>query len=149
MPPSGTTTVRNEGILPGKVTCKKCSPGGSRCSQRPSRSDSPSSSWPSTRISAPLTFSPAGPFTSTSSSPDGAAASSATSGAGIVFTDQPIKDYRDTLKADTAILKRFNQALRARGIMKGDSKYYVSVAHTRADIDHTIGAWEEALKEIK
>jgi len=67
----------------------------------------------------------------------------------IIFTDQPIKDYRDTLKADTAILKRFNQALRARGIMKGDSKYYVSVAHTQADIDHTIGAWDEALKEIK
>jgi len=67
----------------------------------------------------------------------------------IIFTDQPVKDYRDTLKADTAILKRFNQALRARGIMKGDSKYYVSVAHTEADIDHTIGAWEEALKEIK
>ncbi|WP_439610487.1 aspartate aminotransferase family protein [Reyranella sp.] len=67
----------------------------------------------------------------------------------IIFTDQPIKDYRDTLKADTATLKRFNQALRARGIMKGDSKYYVSVAHTRADIDHTIGAWEEALSELK
>ena len=67
----------------------------------------------------------------------------------IIFTDQPIKDYRDTLKADTAILKRFNQALRARGIMKGDSKYYVSVAHTQADIDHTIGAWEEAFKAIK
>ena len=67
----------------------------------------------------------------------------------IIFTDQPIKDYRDTLKADTAILKRFNQALRARGLMKGDSKYYVSVAHTQADIDHTIGAWDEALKEIK
>ncbi len=67
----------------------------------------------------------------------------------IIFTDQPIKDYRDTLKADTAILKRFNQALRARGIMKGDSKYYVSVAHTQADIDHTIGAWDEALNELK
>ena len=67
----------------------------------------------------------------------------------IIFTDQPIKDYRDTLKADTATLKRFNQALRARGIMKGESKYYVSVAHTRADIDHTIGAWEEALSELK
>ena len=67
----------------------------------------------------------------------------------IIFTDQPVKDYRDTLKADTALLKRFNQALRARGIMKGESKYYVSVAHTQADIDHTIGAWEEALVELK
>ena len=67
----------------------------------------------------------------------------------ILFTDQPVKDYRDTLKADTAILKRFNQLLRARGIMKGESKYYVSLAHTRADIDHTIGAWTDALAELK
>ena len=67
----------------------------------------------------------------------------------ILFTDQPIRDYRDTLKADTTILKRFNQLLRARGIMKGESKYYVSLAHTRADIDHTIAAWTDALKELK
>lgn len=67
----------------------------------------------------------------------------------LLFTDQPIKDYRDTLKADAAMLKRFNQLLRARGIMKGESKYYVSVAHTRADIDHTIGAWKEAIEELK
>jgi len=67
----------------------------------------------------------------------------------ILFTDQPVKDYRDTLKADTAILKRFNQLLRARGIMKGESKYYVSLAHTQADIDHTIGAWTDALEELK
>ncbi len=33
--------------------------------------------------------------------------------------------------------------------MKGDSKYYVSVAHTGADIDHTIRAWEESLLEIR
>lgn len=67
----------------------------------------------------------------------------------IVFTDQPIKDYRDTLKGDAAMLKRFNQHLRARGIMKGESKYYVSVAHTRADLDHTINAWKEAFDELK
>ena len=67
----------------------------------------------------------------------------------ILFTDQPVKDYRDTLKADTALLKRFNQLLRARGLMKGESKYYVSLAHTQADIDHTIGAWTDALKELK
>ena len=67
----------------------------------------------------------------------------------ILFTDQPVKDYRDTLKADTALLKRFNQLLRARGLMKGESKYYVSLAHTQADIDLTIGAWTDALKELK
>lgn len=67
----------------------------------------------------------------------------------IVFTDQPIRDYRDTLKGDAAMLKRFNQVLRANGIMKGESKYYVSVAHTRADIEHTIAAWKKAIEAVK
>jgi glutamate-1-semialdehyde 2,1-aminomutase len=67
----------------------------------------------------------------------------------VLFTDQSPKDYRDTLKADKAIAARFNKALRERGIMKGESKYYVSLAHTRADIDHTIGAWRESIAELK
>jgi glutamate-1-semialdehyde 2,1-aminomutase len=67
----------------------------------------------------------------------------------VVFTDQPVKDYRDTLKGDKVMASRFNQALRERGIMKGESKYYVSLAHTQADIDHTIKAWEEAVKLLK
>ena len=66
----------------------------------------------------------------------------------VVFTDQPVRDYRDTLKGDKAVATRFNQLLRARGIMKGESKYYVSLAHTQADIDHTIGAWADSIKEL-
>jgi len=66
----------------------------------------------------------------------------------VVFTNQPVRDYRDTLKGDKAIATRFNQLLRARGIMKGESKYYVSLAHTQADIDHTIGAWADSIKEL-
>ena len=62
----------------------------------------------------------------------------------VVFTDQSLKDYRDTLKGNKAIATRFNQLLRERGLMKGETKYYVSLAHTQADIDHTIGAWTEA-----
>src|SRR3954467_8884363 len=67
----------------------------------------------------------------------------------ILFTGQPVKDYRDTLKADKAIAGRFNKLLRERGLMKGESKYYVSLAHDRADIDHTICAWTEAIAELK
>ncbi len=67
----------------------------------------------------------------------------------ILFTDHPLKDYRDTLKADKAIAGRFNKLLRERGIMKGESKYYVSLAHTQADIDQTIQAWSESIKELK
>jgi glutamate-1-semialdehyde 2,1-aminomutase len=66
----------------------------------------------------------------------------------VVFTDQPIKDYRDTLKGDKALATRFNKLLRERGVMKGESKYYVSLAHDRRDIDHTIGAWSEAAAEL-
>jgi len=67
----------------------------------------------------------------------------------VIFTDQPIKDYRDTLKGDKAIATKFNKLLRERGLMKGESKYYVSLAHTRADIDQTIRAWTEAAAELK
>ncbi|MFI5034496.1 MAG: aspartate aminotransferase family protein [Reyranellales bacterium] len=67
----------------------------------------------------------------------------------VIFSDQPMKDYRDTLKGDKAIATRFNKLLRERGLMKGESKYYVSLAHTRADIDHTIRAWTEAAAELK
>ena len=67
----------------------------------------------------------------------------------VVFTDQPIKDYRDTLKGDKAMMAQFNKLLRERGIMKGESKYYISLAHTQADIDFTIGAWTDAIKELK
>jgi len=67
----------------------------------------------------------------------------------VVFTDQPVRNYRDTLKGDKTIAAKFNKLLRERGIMKGESKYYVSVAHTQADIDHTVAAWSDAVVELK
>ncbi len=66
----------------------------------------------------------------------------------VLFTDHRLNDYRDTLKGDKAIAAKFNKLLRERGLMKGESKYYVSLAHTQADIDHTIRAWTEAAKEL-
>jgi len=33
-------------------------------------------------------------------------------------------------------------------VMKGDSKYYVSVAHTDDDVKHTIEAWKGAIAEL-
>jgi glutamate-1-semialdehyde 2,1-aminomutase len=67
----------------------------------------------------------------------------------VVFTKEPIRNYRDTLKGDKAMAARFNQLLRAKGIMKGESKYYVSLAHTQEDVDWTIRAWTEAIAELK
>jgi glutamate-1-semialdehyde 2,1-aminomutase len=64
----------------------------------------------------------------------------------VVFTSEPVRDYRATLRSDGDMLRRFNAALRERGILKGESKYYVSLAHTPADVKHTIDAWAAAVE---
>ncbi|MGI9336215.1 MAG: aspartate aminotransferase family protein [Gammaproteobacteria bacterium] len=67
----------------------------------------------------------------------------------VVFAEGPIRNYRDVLRGDAPKLARFNTLLRERGIFKGDSKYYVSLAHTQADIDQTFAAWEGAIEVLR
>ena len=67
----------------------------------------------------------------------------------VVFTDEPIRDYRSTLTGDAAMARRFNALLRERGILKGEQKYYISLAHTDDDIKDTIAAWKGAITELK
>ena len=67
----------------------------------------------------------------------------------VVFTDEPVRDYRGTLRGDTDKMRHFNALLRERGILKGESKYYISLAHTPEDIQFTIAAWEDAIKALK
>jgi glutamate-1-semialdehyde 2,1-aminomutase len=66
----------------------------------------------------------------------------------VVFTSEPVRDYRGTLRGDADMMRRFNALLRERGILKGESKYYVSLAHTPEDIGHTREAWASALKVL-
>ncbi len=66
----------------------------------------------------------------------------------VVFAHGNMRDYRDTLRADPEMMKRFNSLLRERGILKGHSKYYVSLAHTPLDVRHTIDAWASAIEEL-
>ncbi len=68
----------------------------------------------------------------------------------VVFTelDRPIRNYRDMLTADTRTAQRFNALLRARGILKGEQKYYISLAHTADDVRFTQDAWADAIKEL-
>jgi glutamate-1-semialdehyde 2,1-aminomutase len=66
----------------------------------------------------------------------------------VVFTGEPVRDYRGTLRGDGDMLRRFNALLRERGVLKGESKYYVSLAHTPEDIRHTCDAWASALKVL-
>ena len=65
-----------------------------------------------------------------------------------VFTGDPVRDYRGALRGDGDKLRRLNALLRERGVLKGESKYYVSLAHTPEDIQHTCDAWASALKVL-
>jgi len=66
----------------------------------------------------------------------------------VVFTSDPVRDYRGTLRGDAGMSRRFNALLRERGVLKGESKYYVSLAHTPEDIRHTCDAWAAALNVL-
>ena len=66
----------------------------------------------------------------------------------VVFTSREINDYRSTLGADNEMRKRFNSELLARGILKGDNKFYVSLAHTDEDVDKTLDAFDGALAAV-
>ena len=65
-----------------------------------------------------------------------------------VFATGDIHDYRGTLRGDTSIQARFNVLLRARGILKGESKYYVSLAHDSRDVAETVAAWRSAAQAL-
>jgi glutamate-1-semialdehyde 2,1-aminomutase len=66
----------------------------------------------------------------------------------VVFSNEPVRNYRGTLRGDADMLRRFNTLLRERGILKGEQKYYVSLAHTPEDVRFTRNAWESALPRL-
>jgi glutamate-1-semialdehyde 2,1-aminomutase len=66
----------------------------------------------------------------------------------VVFSNEPVWNYRATLRGDADMLRRFNALLRERGVLKGESKYYVSLAHTPEDIRHTRDAWASAIEAL-
>jgi glutamate-1-semialdehyde 2,1-aminomutase len=66
----------------------------------------------------------------------------------VVFATGEVKDYRGWLKGDAELNKRLTTLLRERRILKGDSKYYVSLAHTAEDVGKTIAAWQSAVEVL-
>ena len=67
----------------------------------------------------------------------------------VYFTQDEITDYRSTLTADKRMMSRFNDLMLANGVLKGDSKFYVSLAHTAADVQQTIDAFAAAVDDLK
>jgi glutamate-1-semialdehyde 2,1-aminomutase len=64
----------------------------------------------------------------------------------VVFTDEPVNDYRGVLTQNRDLLRRFNAEVLKRGILKGSSKMYVSLAHTAADVEQTLTAVRETFE---
>jgi glutamate-1-semialdehyde 2,1-aminomutase len=67
----------------------------------------------------------------------------------IIFTDRDVVDYRATLTADRRRIGLFNEECLRRGVVKAANKIYVSLAHTDADLDETLGVFDEALAAVK
>jgi glutamate-1-semialdehyde 2,1-aminomutase len=63
----------------------------------------------------------------------------------IIFAEGPVFDYRSGLHQDFDAMRRFNLALRGEGVLKGDTKFYVSTAHDDADVAKTVAAFRVAL----
>ncbi|HYB40196.1 MAG TPA: glutamate-1-semialdehyde 2,1-aminomutase [Candidatus Methylomirabilis sp.] len=66
----------------------------------------------------------------------------------LIFTDEPVVDYRSLQKADGALGKLFTSELIKRGVVKNSQKMYVSVAHSAEDVAKTLEACEDALRAL-
>jgi glutamate-1-semialdehyde 2,1-aminomutase len=66
----------------------------------------------------------------------------------VVYAGGEIANYRDMQRANAGQQAHVNRHMRAAGILKGDSKYYMSLAHTPEDVAHTLDAFEAALASL-
>ena len=66
----------------------------------------------------------------------------------ILFTAEPVTDYRSLQKADGALARAFTTELIKRGVVKNTQKMYMSLAHSEADVARTLQACEDALKVL-
>jgi glutamate-1-semialdehyde 2,1-aminomutase len=70
----------------------------------------------------------------------------------LFFTEHGVVDYESALSSDTKIYSRFFKSLLSAGIMFPPSQFeavFLSLAHTEKEIDMTLKAAYNALKEIK
>ena len=66
----------------------------------------------------------------------------------VVFTAEPIVDYWSTFNGDKVKLREFNRLLLEHGVLRGDSKFYVSLAHTADDVEDTLEAFGMAVDSL-
>jgi len=69
---------------------------------------------------------------------------------GIHFAEGPVRSFADAKRADTALYGRFFRACMRRGVYLPPSAFeaaFLSMAHTRAEIDYTLEQMRLALRE--
>jgi len=66
----------------------------------------------------------------------------------IVFTTGEVRDYRGVLRADREMAAHVNRHMRAGGVLKGESKYYLSTAHVARDVEQTLAAFDAAIAAL-
>jgi glutamate-1-semialdehyde 2,1-aminomutase len=68
------------------------------------------------------------------------------------FTDQPVREYASAVRADTAAYAKFFRGMLSRGVYPPPSQFeawFLSAAHTVKDVDRTIAAARDAMREAK
>lgn len=66
----------------------------------------------------------------------------------VLFTEQPVQTYRDTLTANAQKQRIFHNALLSHGVLKPASKGYISLVHSDADIEETARGFDAAIAEV-
>ena len=70
----------------------------------------------------------------------------------IFFTNKPVTDYRTSKKADAKKFQKLFRSLLKSGVFIAPSQFetvFLSDAHTKADLNKTIDAYQIALKSVK
>lgn len=70
----------------------------------------------------------------------------------IFFTDKPVIDYKSSKNADAKKFQKLFTALLKKGVFIAPSQFevvFLSDAHTEADLNYTITAYDTALKSVK
>ena len=69
---------------------------------------------------------------------------------GLLFTSQDVVDHRGTLACDRELARKLDVEMMKRGVLHSPGgKYYVSTAHTEADVDRTLETFEAALRVVR
>ena len=69
----------------------------------------------------------------------------------LFFRSEQPRDYAEARESDTAAFSRFHAGMLKRGILLPPSQFetwFVSAAHTEAELDVTVRAAHEALREV-